>query len=101
MSDPKYPFGETENLESNLSELFERISIVPKGSQPGNFDGFIQENLGVSIFETVIYHNLGRIPVGYLVLSRTEPCDVLIVSKNNNDMIIKATGSSTITLLVL
>ena len=102
MSTPKYPLSDPANLETNLSELFERISFVRRDMQPGNIDGYIQENVSVSdTAETTIYHGLGRIPTGVIPIKKSAPCDIYVTAEAEYQITVQSTAVATVTLLIL
>jgi len=100
MADPIYPYE--DHLHHNFEEVFERLSIEPKGVKPGNFDGHIEEDLMVSAVASVtVRHNLGRIPTGYFIIKKDAAVDVYHTSIDGDSIELLGTGTATITLLVL
>ena len=102
MATPKYPLSDVANLEDNLSELFERISFVRRDMQPGNFDGYIEEDLSVSdVSTTTIYHGLSRIPTGVIPIKKSAACDIYVVSEDEYSVVVQSTAVATVTILIL
>jgi len=100
MADPTYPYE--DHLFSNFEELFERLSIEPKDNKPGNFNGYIVENLVVSAVASVtVRHQLKRIPTGYFIIKKNAAVDVYHTDIDDESIEILGTGTATITLLVL
>jgi ornithine carbamoyltransferase len=99
MANPKYPLA--DNAEENFQELFERISFVSVGGKPKNLEGNIQEVAMTAGVDVTIYHPLNRIPTGYLVISKSEYCDVKMTGKSQITLTLVANATATITVLII
>ena len=102
MANPKYPLSAPENLEDNLTELFERITITPEiSNKAGNFHAEIQTLDFTADTDATFQHLLGRLPNGYIVLSKSAYCHVKFISKSDSHLTLMADADATITVLIL
>lgn len=102
MATPSYPLGSKFNLEGNLQELFTSMDFTPDSqNKAGNFNARYFRSELIANTPQEIFHDLGRIPVGFIPVYKSGYANVRIITITERLIEIEADDNLTLKGIVI